>query len=128
MLPIVWMTVGANITAPAPTARPTARLPLNMSSIRAIDPSVRQGSSRAGCVTMTGSHNQDDTVPNRCSKHLPCSAPPRHVGKRAGISASGTAPKPSDRDGIARSDGGAVHLHDLGTAAWILDPSCSGNC
>src|SRR5438477_557756 len=38
MLPIVWITVGANISAPTPTARPAARLPLNTSSIRANDP------------------------------------------------------------------------------------------
>src|SRR5438045_3808922 len=38
MLLIVWMTVRPKIAAPAPMARPAARLPLNTSSIRAIDP------------------------------------------------------------------------------------------
>src|ERR1700757_214361 len=41
MLPTVRKTVGPNIMAPTPMARPAARLPLNMSSIRAIDPSDR---------------------------------------------------------------------------------------
>src|SRR5690348_1546183 len=35
------MRVGPSSTAPIPTARPVARLPLNMSSIRAIDLSVK---------------------------------------------------------------------------------------
>src|ERR1700680_1946282 len=43
MLPIVWITVGPNIMAPTPMARPAARLPLNTSSISAIDPSDKTG-------------------------------------------------------------------------------------
>src|SRR5689334_5396573 len=42
--PTAWMTVGPRSSAPAPIARPVARLPLKTSSISAIDPSIRLGS------------------------------------------------------------------------------------
>src|SRR5438270_11930937 len=78
-------------------------------------------------ITVTLSHDEDDTEPSRCSKYLPCVAFDRHVAKRGGFATTRASAKSPDCDLAARGDGGAVHLHGLGTAAGVLDPARSSN-
>src|SRR6267143_3663004 len=93
------MTVGPSNTAPIPTARPVARLPLNIPSIRAIDPSFKR-SGRAHRL---------------------------HVGTYGEFSTARTSPKSPDCDRAARRHGCAIYLYDCSTAAGVLDTPCAGD-
>src|ERR1700730_3494363 len=93
------MTVGPSNTAPIPTARPVARLNLNISSIRAIDSSFKR-SGRAHRL---------------------------HVGKYGEFSTARTSPKSTDCDRVARHHGCAIYLYDCSTTAGVPDTPCMGD-
>src|SRR5262245_29337361 len=87
------MRAGPSSMVPIPTARPVARLPLNMSSIRAIDLSVKP----------TGRMHA------------------LHVGEHREFSTARASGKSPDRDRAAWNYGCTVHSYDPDAAAGVLD-------